>query len=312
MHMHRNLYWTLALSFFLFSHQLSANSNLSTALCAATKCTGKLLRCMMNDQCRETLNCNKKCGASGSKADQQACHLVCQLDTGKDNVPYEQFVNCSVKNKCLPTLPEGVDGVCPVNESNISNVYQLNQMADIEGTWLEIQGRNCGVKGSKWEGGYDALQCRSSSWLYEENNWWYHTAFCKPGSGDSCKGTNPVHLIAQPSINNENPYLLDVHYINPPLKPQEEKWYVLARPHPDWLMYTYCGSTPVGTYAGINIITRSPRPWESGIPQDVEKEFKKKADLFDIEYDKMCSANHSNCPQVNAQDDLERWLESSH
>ena len=39
-------------------------------------------------------------------------------------------------------------------------------------------------------------------------------------------------------------------YTDPPLKPQTEEWRVLSWPHPDWMLYIYCGSTPTGPYAG--------------------------------------------------------------
>ena len=39
-------------------------------------------------------------------------------------------------------------------------------------------------------------------------------------------------------------------YTDPPLVPQNEEWRVLSWPHPDWMLYIYCGSTPTGEYAG--------------------------------------------------------------
>ena len=307
----RVFYFCLGAQLLFFQNCVYGKSDFSLAMCAATKCTGQFFNCMKDKNCRDTLNCNRKCGSSGTKADQQACHLVCQLDKGLGNKHYQSFIGCGVKNDCIPKLPEGVDGTCPVNESNMDQVYQLSSIKELEGTWLEVRGRNCGVKGSKWEGGYDALPCRNSSWVFSDQDWWYHTSFCSPGSGGNCKGKKPVHLIASPSINPNNPALLDVDYTNPPLKPQEEEWYVISKPHPDWLMYAYCGENPAAKYAGVNIITRTPKPWETGIPAEVESELKKSAEKFGIEYDQMCSGDHRNCPKFDAQKDVETWIDEN-
>ena len=46
-------------------------------------------------------------------------------------------------------------------------------------------------------------------------------------------------------------------YTDPPLKPQIEKWRVLSWPHPDWMLYIYCGFTPTGPYAGLLLLCNS-------------------------------------------------------
>ena len=46
-------------------------------------------------------------------------------------------------------------------------------------------------------------------------------------------------LIAQPRLSDQEPGLLEVLYINSALQPQHERWYVLCRPDPDWIMYAY-------------------------------------------------------------------------
>lgn len=276
--------------------------------CGIKNCPKELFRCAGEPACRKTLACNRDCGGSGSKADQQACHLVCQLGLGKESQVYPSLVSCFADNDCLPKLEPGKDGICPVNKNNISDVVQLSSMSDLEGTWLELKGLNCGKARSGWEGGYDALPCRSSSWVYSKDLWWYHTSFCQPGSDQFCANSKLVHLLARPSLSLSEAGLMEVPYIDPPLKPQEEKWYVLAQPHPDWLMYTYCGSTPAGSYAGLNIASRAPEARYSGIPESIEAELRKTADKFGVNYDDLCENEHVKCPAVTAREDVERAL----
>lgn len=70
-------------------------------------------------------------------------------------------------------------------------------------------------------------------------------AFCqitckyKEGPSVSCPPALPLSL-SFPSCR----------YTDPPLKPQIERWLVLSWPHPDWMLYIYCGHTPTGPYAG--------------------------------------------------------------
>ncbi|NRA45895.1 MAG: hypothetical protein HRU09_13140 [Oligoflexales bacterium] len=286
----------------------AATNDWDLLACGVKKCPKQLLQCATEGSCRKTLACNRDCGGSGSKADQQACHLVCQLGLGKESKIYPELVTCFAQNECLPKLEPGKDGICPVNETNAKDVVKLNSISDLDGTWLELKGLNCGKAGSGWEGGYDALPCRSSSWVYSKDLWWYHTSFCKPGKDQYCENSSPVHLLARPSLSLKEAGLIEVPYIDPPLKPQEERWYVLAHPHPDWMMYTYCGSTPAGSYAGLNIASRDPDARYSGIPQEVDVELRKAAAKFGVDYDSLCENEHKQCPAIRAREDVERAL----
>lgn len=282
----------------------SLKENFKTFGCSLRKCPGQLFACALNRTCRQTLNCNRQCQGEN----QQACHLACQLEMGKDSPAYGELVQCLGENQCLPKLPPNTDGQCPVTKDNVHKVHVLSSLDELEGTWLEVRGLNCGLPNSGWEGGYDALPCRASSWLYEEGAWWYHTSFCGPRDESDCSGKKPTYLIASPSLSDEEPGLMHVPYVNPPLKPQNERWYVLSKPHPDWLMYTYCGSTPAGEYAGLNIATRAQEPWIKGIPAEVEEAFRQAAADFNFSWDSTCPTDQSQCPAVTAYDDLIEFL----
>lgn len=287
----------------------AANSDLALLLCGMTKCPLQMLFCVLEPACRETLSCNSECGSAGVRSQQQACHLACQLDQGNKSEIYGSLVQCFADNGCLPILPEGTDGQCPVTSENIHKVYVLESLDEIEGTWLEIRGLNCGVPGSNWEGGYDALPCASDSWVYNAQQWWYHTSFCAPSEHSICYEEGVVHLIGEPRLSDQEPGLLEVAYANPPLQPQHERWYILSRPDPDWIMYTYCGSTPVGEYAGVNIMTRVPEPSNAAMPSEVEAAFRQAAREFNFPYEDMCITDQSQCPPVTAEEDVQDWVD---
>ncbi|RIK65972.1 MAG: hypothetical protein DCC65_11050 [Planctomycetota bacterium] len=110
-------------------------------------------------------------------------------------------------------------------------------------------------------------------------------------------------------LSDREPSLLEVVYANPPLQPQIERWYILSRPHPDWIMYTYCGSTPVGEYAGVNVITRISNPSNAAMPPDVEAAFRQAAREFNFAYENMCITDQSQCPPVVAAENVQDWLD---
>lgn len=287
----------------------ATDSDLELLVCGLIDCPLQMVLCVLDPACCDTLACNAQCGSAGARSQQQACHLFCQLSRGGRSEIYRSLVQCFADNGCLPTLPAGTDGQCLVTCDNIHKVHVLESLDEIEGTWLEIRGLNCGVPGSKWEGGYDALPCRSSSWVCTAQQWWYHTSFCDPAEDGVCNETEAVHLIAVPRLSDEEPGSLEVLYVNPPLQPQNERWYVLSRPDPDWIMYTYCGSNPVGEYAGVNVMTRVPAPSDSAMPPEVAAAFRQAASEFSFSYEDMCITDQSQCPSVTAQEHVQDWVD---
>ncbi len=275
-------------------------------LCSLRSCTLPAFLCVLDPGCRAALACHARCGSQGARTDQQACHLSCQLGRGNASDVYRRMIQCFADNGCLPTLPPDTDGRCPVTSETIHLVPVLDSLESLQGTWREVRGRNCGVPESDWEGGYDALPCRSSSWVFRDGRWWYHTAFCAPTG--TCGPEQILHLIAEPALSEAEPGLLEVPYANPPLQPQDESWYVLAIPHPDWVMYTYCGETPVGEYAGVNIMTRDPAASVAAMPPEVETAFRQTAAAFGFSYDEMCDTAHGGCPPVTAEEDVRDWV----
>ena len=275
----------------------------NTLTCGLGNCPGSLIGCSFNKACRATLACNRKCSkqAAGGPGE-QACHLLCQVEEGRNNSCYRELVQCFADHRCLPRAEAGKDGICPVHDGNRESIVSIASLGELTGTWNEVRGRNCGRPDSRWQGGYDALECRSSSWVVHGDRTWYHTSFA--GSAGT-KGVLP-YLIAKPEVAKDGG--LEVHYTNPPLTPQDERWYVLSRPHPDWIAYTYCGQTPAGRYAGVNVINRAGIRAGEDIPAEVAGPMEKDLTRFGLSWDKFCSIDHTGCTKTQAKRDLVEHL----
>ena len=103
-------------------------------------------------------------------------------------------------------------------------------------------------------------------------------------------------LFTVANVSITSPGVMTHWYTDPPLKPQIEEWRVLSWPHPDWMLYIYCGSTPTGPYAGGSVVTRGSKPASLGkIPEYVQKEFVKTAQTFGFDYESMCVSDVSKC-----------------
>lgn len=288
----------------LFNIGDARDSDCEVLMCGLANCPIAMVLCVLDPACREALQCHSDCGSAGS----QACNLVCQLAYGENSEIYSALVQCFAENGCLPTLPYGTDGPCLVYSENIDKLYVLESLDELDGTWLEIRGLNCGIPGSGWEGGYDALPCRASSWIYNAEQWWYHTSFCALSTDGNCSEAGTVYLIAEPRISDQIPGMLEVIYTNPPLKPQQERWYILSKPDPDWIMYNYCGSTPAGEYSGVNVMTRAPEASDAAMPPEVEAAFRQAAKDFNFSYEDMCITDQTQCPPVTAEEDVQDWV----
>jgi hypothetical protein len=116
-------------------------------------------------------------------------------------------------------------------------------------------------------------------------------------------------LIAEPRISDQIPGLVEVIYANPPLQPQEERWYILSKPHPDWIMYNYCGSTPAGEYSGVNVMTRAPEASDAAMPPEVDAAFRQAAEDFNFSYEDMCITDQTQCPPVTVEEDVQDWID---
>ena len=250
--------------------------------CILVNCSLPSVTCFLDRQCRQATLCNAKCQG---KKDEEACNLLCELTYGYNSTKYRNLMQCMSDHGCLPVSPS--DGICLANDSY--TIKNLTDMAQIKGKWWILRGLNCGQKG--WPAGFDYFPCQRDEFVMEHSRWIDHIAYCG-GSNNTC-ATPMVFTVANVSLTS--PGVMTHWYTDPPLKPQIEKWRVLSWPHPDWMLYIYCGSTPTGPYAGGSVVNRSVKPPTGIIPEYVEVEFQTIAHQFGFDYNAMCVSNVTNC-----------------
>ena len=88
-----------------------------------------------------------------------------------------------------------------------------------------------------------------------------------------------------------SPGAMTHYYTDPPLTPQTEEWRVLNAPHPDWMLYIYCGSTPTGNRRGL--CGCEPIRKADEIPEWIETIFRA-SEEFGFDYDAMCIARRQH------------------
>ena len=276
----------VALPFAAPSHPHSADQALryvgGPGSCILANCSKQAIACMIEDsQCREAVLCNVKCHDS---TNEEACNLLCEMTYGYNSTKYRNLMQCMSDHGCLPKSPP--DGVCLANDTDA--IKNFTDMAQVKGKWWVLRGLNCGQPG--WPAGFDYFPCQRYEFVLENGRWINHIAYCG-GSNNTC-ATPMIFTLANVVLTK--PGVMTHLYIDPPFKPQNEIWRVLSWPHPDWLLYIYCGYTPAGPYAGGSVVSRS-KTTGNAVPKYVEVEFRTTARLFGFDYDTMCINNVTNC-----------------
>lgn len=257
-------------------------SGLRGAGCMFANCSKSFGACMLNGLCRQAALCNYKCQG---KANDVACNLLCELTYGYNSSQYRAMIQCMSDHGCLPVLPP--DGKCLAGDAD--TVKNLTDLSQSKGKWWILRGLNCGQRG--WPAAFDYFPCQRDEFVLENGVWVDHIAYCG-GANNTC--TTPImYTVANVSITK--PGVITHWYTDPPLTPQIEEWRVLSWPHPDWMLYIYCGSTPTGAYAGGSVVSRLDRPAAEAIPKYVETIFKATALQFGFNYDTMCVSNVTKC-----------------
>ncbi len=254
-----------------------------TGSCVEANCSKDITPCLFDGQCRDALFCSLKCETKKDQRD--ACDLLCELTYGYNCTKYRTLMQCMSDHGCLPPSPP--DGTCLANDTDV--IKNLTTMTQLKGKWWILRGLNCGQSG--WPGGFDYFPCQRDDFVFENGKWVDHIAYCG-GTNNSCS-TEMIFTVADVSLSK--PGVMSHNYTDPPLRPQLEQWRVLSWPHPDWMLYIYCGKTPVGVYAGGSVVNRSETPPNGTIPEYVEMEFKTTAHRFGFEYDTMCISDVTKC-----------------
>jgi VDE lipocalin domain len=305
----------------------NSDSSSSSMICPVQKCPMDLWNCFIDTKCRQALTCNAQCQG---RPDQVGCDLLCQFNYGYGNAPYTKLLRCMADHDCLPQSP--MNGKCLAPTTRRSDggggtgtgtvVSNLTSYDQIQGQWWIVRGLNCG-QDETWSAGFDAFPCQYDNFMLddkdqttrttattlansddttttevsqqeqeeEEQQWIDHIGYCG-GRNSTCTTpfiqTKALATMAQPGILRHD-------YLDAPLLPQVEQWYVLSWPHPDWMLYVYCGSTPTGLYGGGSVVTRSGRK-PSDIPDWIEQLFIKVAHEHGFEYQDMCLSDTTGCP----------------
>eukprot|EP00947_MAST-08B_sp_MAST-8B-sp1_P004886 g4886.t1 len=250
--------------------------------CILEHCGAKGASCMLNKGCRDAMLCDAKCQSS---KEVNACNLLCELTYGYNSTMYKDTLQCAVDYKCMPTYP--ADGTCLATDNQ--TISTLTNMSQVTGKWWILKGLNCGQPG--WPAAFDYFPCQRDEFVFDDaqNRWVDHIAYCG-GTNNNC--TTPiVNTVANVSITS--PGVMTHWYTDPPLKPQTEEWRVLSWPgEGDWMLYIYCGSTPLGPYAGGSVVSRTHRKITE-IPPAIEAEFRTVAAKFKFSYDDMCVSDVS-------------------
>ncbi|XP_019849923.1 PREDICTED: uncharacterized protein LOC109580811 [Amphimedon queenslandica] len=254
--------------------------------CLLVNCSLPTTTCLLDSSCREAVHCNSECQG---KTNEEACNLLCELTYGYNSSKYRHLLQCMSDHGCLPVSPP--DGICVANDS--STIKNLTSLSQIKGKWWILRGLNCGQRG--WPAAFDYFPCQRDEFvpLGTHNDVWVdHIAYCG-GRNNTCS-TPILYTVANVSITK--PGVMNHVYTDPPLTPQIEEWRVLSWPHPDWMLYIYCGATPTGPYAGGSVVTRADSGKDVGvIPVYVEIEFRSVAKQFGFNYDEMCVSNVTSC-----------------
>lgn len=268
----------------LMTKGLLKDSPQPNKICIALHCSLAFAECVANTQCRNTIACNAKCV---DKSNDQACNLLCELSVGYGSAVYKKSMQCMVDNHCIPKS-NVTDGKCLVTDDQ--TIQNLTDMHQVAGRWWILKGLNCGQPG--WPAGFDFFPCQYDDFIPGENGEFGtdHIGYCG-GSNNSC-ATPMLKTVANWTISK--PGVLAHIYLDPPLTPQDEEWRVISFPHPDWMLYVYCGSTPMGAYAGGSIVSKTATHIDQ-IPKWVEDIFRETALKFNFSIDAMCISDTSKC-----------------
>jgi len=275
----------LWLSFVLVVDVL-ANRRLNGPIsCIAKNCVSEFGKCVKDSKCRAAMLCNMKCEF---ERDVDGCNLICELTYGYNNTRYTEALGCATKNGCIPHAAD--DGKCLANDTQtISNLTTMDQM---KGKWWILKGLNCGQK--DWPGGFDYFPCQRDEFVPNrtgsDDTWLDYIAYCG-GKNNTCT-TNMVNTVATARMSS--PGVMRHDYLDAPLLPQLEFWRVLSWPHPEWMLYIYCGTTPINTYAGGSVVSNASRTIDE-IPPWVEKIFIKTASEYGFDYFGMCISDVTEC-----------------
>jgi len=266
-------------------------------MCAAVHCAMPAGKCAISGKCREALKCSMDCGTVPVNKI-AGCQYLCEMTHGYASPEYNEFIKCTVDNKCITPTPK--DGHCRASDSDA--VQSITDMSQIAGDWWVTRGINCGntKNGDKEDGGgYDWYPCQHERFIQVKGTdgkpfWQNNITYCG-GSNGGLKQCTTTVIDTVANVSLTSPGVVHHLYTDAPLAPQTEYWRIVSRPHPDWVFVIWCGNTPLLPYNGGIVLSRAARD-DSTIPPDVLVDFKKTATKFGVEWDELCPSSNADCP----------------
>lgn len=73
-----------------------------------------------------------------------------------------------------------------------------------------------------------------------------------------------------------------------------EKWIVVSRPTPDYMLVFWCGNIPIQAYNGGLLLSRFRN--DNSMSNSVREELRQAAKKFGLDFDKMCPSDNGWCP----------------
>jgi len=251
--------------------------------CIALHCSLQMGVCVLDHDCRLTLECMGTCSG---RPDEAQCQFECEMTIGNGNEAFISLLQCMATHGCLPDLPP--DGHCLAGpEDTVQEIQAIDQVA---GDWWVVRGVNCG-QDSTWAGGYDWYPCQHERYLVLEEGWINNTTYCG-GKEDSC---TTDQIVTIPHATMPSPGLIRLDYDDEPLLPQVEKWHIVSRPQEDFMFVMWCGTNPALDYNGAFVLSRGRT--QEGMTEATLAEFQGVASVHGISWEDMCVSDNSACPE---------------
>jgi len=250
-------------------------------VCITLHCPLEMGACVINSDCRETLEC--MAGCSG-RPDESQCQFECEMTLGNGNEPFQKLLECMAANDCFPEVPD--DGRCLAASED--TVQEVTSIEDVSGDWWVVKGVNCG-QDDVWRGGYDWYPCQHERYLRFEDGWINNTTY----SGGSNSDPTTEVIVTVPHATLPSPGLIRLEYDDEPLLPQIERWHIMSYPEENYMMVFWCGTNPALDYNGGFVLSRT-RTINDMLPE-TEAEFRRIAELHGVDYDAMCVSDNTNC-----------------
>merc|ERR1711907_78681 len=107
--------------------------------CIVEHCTPEVAYCELKKDCRDAMNCFRKC-ASVKDNKTPGCAYLCEMTDGKNSPRYQPVLDCMYNNKCMGHYPK--DGTCLARDEDA--VQNITSLAMLKGDWWVLKGINCG------------------------------------------------------------------------------------------------------------------------------------------------------------------------